>query len=192
VNTVTALGGEVVGDSTDGPGFVDALRHDEGWDPAGRRCLLLGAGAAARAVCLALAEARAAEVTVVARQADRAAACAALAGPVGRVGGVEGVDGADLVVNSTPVGMHGIGVDGDLPLGLDPARLGPGQLVVDLVYAPLETPLVRVARQRGATAANGLGMLIHQAARQFGIWTGQHPPLEAMSAAALAALESGS
>jgi shikimate dehydrogenase len=68
---------------------------------------------------------------------------------------------------------------------LDPDRLGPGQLVVDLVYHPVLTPLVEGARARGAMAFNGLGMLIHQAAHAFRLWTGEDPPLEVMSAAAL-------
>ena len=67
----------------------------------------------------------------------------------------------------------------DLPV--DPATLGPGQLVVDLVYHPAVTPLVDAARARGAAAANGLGMLIHQAAHAIRLWTGEDPPLEVMS-----------
>jgi shikimate dehydrogenase len=80
---------------------------------------------------------------------------------------------------------------GDGALAIDPSHLGPGQLVVDLVYRPAVTPLVEAARAAGAVATSGLGMLIHQAAHAFRIWTGEDPPLEAMSAAALAALTSG-
>ncbi len=206
VNTVTAFGPELVGESTDGAGLVDALRDDEGWDPAGRRCLVLGTGGAARAACLALAGAGAASVTVVGRSAVSADACATLAGTVGRVGSASDAGAVELVVNATPVGMAGVDItaidarpagSGDpveaagvgLPLGLDVARLGPGQLVVDLVYSPPLTPLLRAARGRGATAVNGLGMLVHQAGRQITTWTGAAPPLGAMSAAALAAIE---
>jgi shikimate dehydrogenase len=74
-----------------------------------------------------------------------------------------------------------------LPFGVEASRLGPGQLVADLVYVPAVTPLIEVARARGAQATNGLGMLIHQAARQFRAWTGEDPPLEVMSAAIVAA-----
>jgi shikimate dehydrogenase len=182
VNTITTRGGLLVGESTDGPGFIDALREDEGFDPAGRRCVVLGAGGAARAVVLALAEAGATDITVVNRTPERAEAAAALAGASGRAGSAEAVEGADLVINATPVGM----TDGELPV--DAARLGPGQLVVDLVYHPAVTPLVSAARARGATAVNGLGMLIHQAAHAFLLWTGQEPPLAAMSAAALSSM----
>ena len=190
VNTVVARGEEIYGDSTDGAGFIDALRADEGFDPAGRRCVVLGTGGAARAVCLALAGAGASAVIVVGRRPDAVAACVALAGPAGRPGTVEEVDGADLVVNATPVGMGlpSTAAGPLLPFSLDPERLGPGQLVADLVYAPAVTPLLTVARQRGAGGVNGLGMLLHQAGRQIEAWTGLRAPLDVMSAAALAAL----
>ena len=74
------------------------------------------------------------------------------------------------------------------PLPVDPQRLGPGQIVVDLVYHPAVTPLLQAVRARGIRGINGVGMLIHQAAHAFRLWTKEEPPLEAMSAAALAAL----
>lgn len=194
-NTVIRRGSKLDGDSTDGEGFLAALREDEGWDPSGRSCVVLGAGGAARAVILALGTAGASSVSVVARQAASAAAAARLAGPVGDVAPVDVVRGADLIVNATPVGMLDVpesyvraGDDLLLPLGLDPSRLGSGQLVVDLIYAPPATPLLEAARAAGARVANGLGTLIHQAALQFRLWTGMEPPLEVMSAAAMAAL----
>jgi shikimate 5-dehydrogenase len=73
----------------------------------------------------------------------------------------------------------------ELPFGLDSKRLGPGQLVADLIYAPDTTQLLASARARGAGTCNGLGMLVHQAARQVTIWTGRDAPIEVMSAAAL-------
>lgn len=181
VNTLSLQGGLVLGDNTDVQGFLDAL-GDEGFDPADQRCAVLGAGGAARAVVHALAGAGAAEVIVVNRSEGRGIEAAALAGPRGRVGGADEVAGAALVVNATPAGMDG----SELPA--DPSRLGAGQLVCDLIYSPPVTPLLREARHRGATAMNGLGMLIHQAGHQLRQWTGQEPPLDAMSAAALAAI----
>jgi shikimate dehydrogenase len=183
VNVIGREGTELVGDSTDGAGFLDALRADEGFDPAGRPCAVVGAGGAARAVARALAEAGAAEVVIVNRTPERAEAAAALAGGVGRVGDEKDVADCDLVVNATPLGMtHLAG------LPVDPSLLHSGQLLVDLIYHPPVTPLLHDARRRGVAAVNGLGMLIHQAARSFQLWTGQAAPLEAMSAAALAAL----
>jgi shikimate dehydrogenase len=197
VNTVHRVGERLVGDNTDGAGFLDALRHDEGFDPAGRRAVVVGAGGAARAVVLALAQAGAADIAVVNRTPAHAAAAADLAagagpGTTGRQGDETDLDGADLVVNATPIGMAEAGHDAeDRSLPLDPKRLRPGQLVVDLVYHPLRTPLLEAAKARGAVPVTGLGMLIHQAAHAFRRWTGEDPPLEVMSAAALAFLIEG-
>lgn len=181
----------LVADSTDGAGFVSALRAEHGWDPAGRSVVVLGTGGAARAVVVALADAGARAVTVVGRRAEATAAVVALAAPVARPGPVDGVADADLVVQATSVGMVGVSPspgDGQFPLGLDPGRLGSGQLAVDLIYAPAETEFLAAARRRGASTMNGLGMLVHQAGAQFRAWTGEEPPLGAMSQAAAATL----
>jgi shikimate dehydrogenase len=188
VNTVVRRGGELFGDSTDGEGFVDALRADKGFEPDGKRCVIVGAGGAARSVVLALADAGAAAVVVVGRTPSRAEETAALAGAVGRVGVVADGRDADLIVNATPIGMHGVIGIGSETMPFDPDLVGPGQLVADLIYAPAVTPLLAAAAERGAATVNGLGMLVHQAGRQFTLWTGQPAPLEAMSAAALAAI----
>jgi shikimate dehydrogenase len=177
VNCVVARDRRLVGENTDGPGFVDALR-DEGFDPAGTRCVVIGAGGAARAVVLALGRAGAREVGVANRTASRGEAAAALAGSAGRAVDLDAVRAADLVVNATPIGM----VDDALPL--DPEHLGTGQLVADLVYHPAVTPLLAAAGAKGARTLNGLGMLVHQAARAFELWTGQPAPIPAMRAAA--------
>jgi shikimate dehydrogenase len=185
VNHVSRRGDTLVGDNTDGGGFVAGLRAETGFDPRGQACLVVGAGGAARAVVLALARAGASEVAVHNRTSDRAEAAAALAGPAGRV--VTDLPGAigraALVVHATPVGMAG---DDRVPF--DPARLGPDQLVADLIYQPLVTPLLTAARRQGATAVNGLAMLVHQAAAQFEDWTGQPAPVDTMSAALTAGL----
>ena len=201
VNTVVRTADGLLGESTDGEGFLTALRVDEGFDPDGARCLVVGAGGAARAVVLALAEAGATEVVVVARREVAASAAASLAGPAGRRGAAEEADGCALVVNATPLGMDAVVVElpgagpgagttpGAAPELPVPERcVGPGQVVVDLVYQPMRTPFVEAARARGAVAVNGLGMLIHQAALSFRLWTGEVPPLEVLSAAALAEL----
>jgi shikimate dehydrogenase len=189
VNTVVRVGDDLVGESTDGQGFVNALRDDEGLEPAGKRFLVVGAGGAARAVVKAVADAGAAEVIVAARRADQATACAKLAGKAGRAGPIDAASDVDVIVNATPIGMGEIvALHGDLGMPVDPERLHPGQLVADLVYEPLVTPLVAAARERGVAAVNGVGMLIHQAALAFRLWTGEDPPLAAMSAGALSAL----
>lgn len=173
VNTVVPAGNELLGDSTDGAGFLAALATDHGVDPSGRRCVVLGAGGAGRAVVLALAGAGAADVGVVTRRPEQAFTAVALAPSVGRVASAADVADADLVVNATPVADR-------LPLGLDAASLGAGQLVVDLLYEPAVSALLAEARARGATTANGVGMLIHQAALSFAAWTRAQPPVAAM------------
>jgi shikimate dehydrogenase len=198
VNTVswsrTTADSELVGESTDGPGFIAALSGDEGFDPSGRSCVVLGTGGAARAVVLALAGAGAAEVTVLGRRAEATARAAGLAGEAGRPVVASDGDGqvvrdpvlrADLIVNATPVGMGG---EDRPPFGLEPAWLGRTLFVVDLVYSPTTTPLMLAARTAGVPCTGGLGMLIHQAARQVELWTGRPAPLEAMSAAVVAHL----
>ena len=182
VNCVVAVDGGWRGENTDGAGFVAALARGGRFVPAGRRCLVVGAGGAARAVIAALGDAGAADVVVVNRTEDRARTAALLAGPVGRVGAAEEATGCDLIVNATPAGMGDVdGAPGGWPV--DPALLRPGQVVVDLVYHPPVTPWLAAAVDLGATTANGLGMLVHQAALQIELWTGSEAPVDAMWAA---------
>jgi shikimate dehydrogenase len=184
VNTIVVTEDGLVGHNTDAPGFDRMLRHDEGVDPAGRRALLYGAGGAARAVGLALARGGAERITVAVRDPVRADPLrAALEGlgtalEVTTMVGAPAVE-ADLIVNATPLGADGE----ELPT---PA-LTEGMVVIDLLYRPALTPLLARARAAGATAAGGLGLLLHQAASSFELWTGQVPPLDVMSAAAVAA-----
>jgi shikimate dehydrogenase len=187
VNCVVRDGRRLVGHNTDGDGFVRGLRHDASLDPSGVRCAVLGAGGAARAVVRALAVAGAADVVVVNRSADTAERAAGHAGAVGRVGDATDVAKAELVVNATPVGMHGP-AEGRLPCPAD--VLHDGQVVVDLVYDPLETALMVEARRRGARAHNGVSMLVFQAAEAFERWTGRDAPVAAMLTAAGSALQS--
>jgi shikimate dehydrogenase len=177
VNCVVDEDGSWRGENTDGAGFLDALRHRDGFDARGRSCLVVGAGGAARAVIAALADAGAGAVIVVNRSPDRGLAAAALAGGSGRTGRPEDATGCDLVVNATPLGMAG---QAGASWPVDPVLLHGGQIVVDLVYHPMVTPWLAAARSRGASVANGLGMLVHQAGFQVAAWTGLDPPVEAM------------
>jgi shikimate dehydrogenase len=177
VNTVVFRpDGSILGDSTDGAGFLRSLA-DEGLDPRGRRVLVLGAGGAARAVLAALVDAGA-TVAVAARRPEAAQRCAADLPGVAAAEWPADVADVPVVVNATPIGM---GEDPALPV--EPVE---GQWVVDLVYHPLETPLLAAAARVGAHPVGGLGMLVHQAALSFERWTGVPAPVEAMRAAALA------
>jgi shikimate dehydrogenase len=186
VNTFVVTGDRLHGHNTDAPGFDRFLRRDVGLDPSDRSALLFGAGGAARAVAFALASAGVGELSVAVREASRAAELLeAVEGMQVRPSVVD-LDAAedmsaDLVVNATP-----LGADGQTAPPLP--RLAPGVVVIDLLYRPAITPLQAAARAAGAEAHGGLGLLLHQAALSFELWTGTPAPLEVMSAAALATL----
>ncbi len=184
VNCVVATDGELTGHNTDGGGLLSALAADPGFDPRGSSCVVVGAGGAARAVILALALAGAEVVTVVNRDPGRAARAAGLAGAAGRVGRVSDIAGADLVVQATPLGMD----PRRDPLPFPADLMAPGQILADLIYHPGETPLMAAVRARGVTAVNGSGMLLHQAALAFELWTGETAPLDAMAGALAAGI----
>jgi len=183
VNCITNDGGHLVGDNTDGEGFLVGLRHDFDLDPGGLHCLVVGAGGAARAVVRALAGAGAASVGVLNRTPQRAAAAAALAGTCGFVADEADVSAAQLVVNATPVGMGG-----DTRVPIDASALPDGGTVAELVYHPARTPLMEVAAARGCATANGVSMLVGQAGVAFERWTGRSAPLSQMRAGALRAM----
>lgn len=183
VNTVTVGDdGALHGDNTDGFGFISHLRQEApAWAPAAP-VAVLGAGGAARAVLDALAAAGAAEIRLVNRSAERAAALAEEAGDAVRLlpwdGRAAALEDCGLLVNTTNLGQT------DKPaLDLDLGELPADAVVYDLVYAPLETGLLRAARARGNAAVDGLGMLIHQARPGFAAWFGA----EAEASAALRA-----
>lgn len=187
INCVANDDGVLSGYSTDGQGLVASLGHDVQFDPAGSRCMVIGAGGAARAVIAALADAGAAEVIVVNRTSQRGMDAASVAGARGRLGERRDATSCDLVVNATPAGMGAVGPAAAPDAGgdpgvwpVDPSLLGPGQVVVDLVYHPPETHWLAAARARGAVVRNGLGMLVHQAALQIELWTGAEAPVGAM------------
>lgn len=183
VNTVVLQpDGRLAGYSTDGDGFVASLR-DAGCDPAAMRVAVLGAGGAARSVIDALVRAGAERVVVINRSEDRGTSAAALAGERGAVGSVADIASADLIVNATSIGMgQPSGEVEHIPF--DPELIEARHVVADLVYHPLETALLHAARQRGALAVDGLGMLIHQAVLQQQLWTGRRPDPLVMRAAA--------
>ena len=177
-NTVFRRGSTLVGHSTDGDGFVRSLDVDHGVGIGGRRTLIVGTGGAARSIIEAMGRAGPAEIAVVSRSVERARAVIGLA-DAARVGSMDDVAKADLVINASPVGMGG-GIDpSGVPVPVE--LLGADQVVVDIVYQPLQTPLLEAAGRAGAATVNGVGMLVHQAALQFERWTGHEAPIEAMT-----------
>jgi len=184
VNCVRREGDGLVGENTDGRGFVDSLRHEGGVDPSGATVAVVGAGGAGRAVVEALAAAGAARIVVVNRDRGRAEQAVALAAGVGEHGAEGDVAGVDIVVNATSVGM-GVASGQPPALPFDPDLIRPGQVVADLVYQPIRTGLLEAAEARGAIVVNGVGMLLHQAAYAFELWTGVAAPVAAMRGAVL-------
>lgn len=182
VNTIQHIGGRLIGHNTDVDGFREFLLSDAGVDVSGKSALVLGAGGAARAVVKALADLGAGAISIAARRAERGQDLVPLGSGVAVALPWDAAAGAaseaEVVVNATPLGTGG----GD---SLPGVTFGPGQVVVDLVYDPPNTSLIEQARSQGAEAWGGIGMLVHQAASSFRIWTGQDPALETMSAAAL-------
>ncbi|MGC5777763.1 shikimate dehydrogenase [Methylobacterium sp. NFXW15] len=180
VNTlIVEEDGRVHGDNTDAPGFCAHLDHSLGaeWPERGE-AVILGAGGAARAIVVGLAERGVARIRVANRTPERAAAVAALAPGVAEPLAWDdlspALERAGLLVNTTSLGMKG-----QPPLALDLAPLPAGAAVADIVYAPLETDLLAAARRRGLAAVDGLGMLLHQAVPGFAAWFGVRPEVTA-------------
>lgn len=178
VNTiVVGDDGGLQGSNTDAYGFIENLRRGSGWQPADGPVVLLGAGGAARGLAVALLGAGVTDLRILNRTQSRAEA---LAADIGRAAvapwaeRADALDGAALLVNSTTLGMTG-----QPPLDLDLSRLPANAVVNDIVYAPLETPLLADARARGNPVVDGLGMLLYQAQPGFEAWFGTKPDVDA-------------
>ena len=193
VNTIINRDGLLIGANTDASGFTRSLEQEARFSVARKRALIVGAGGAARAVAFGLAWEGVSELVIVNRTAERAVELAREVSETTatdtRGGGYEDAltdESFDLIVNSTSVGMAG----GPEPEGMPPIAglIKRGVLVCDLVYNPRETPLLVLARERGAWVLGGLGMLVYQGAAAFEFWTEQAPPEDTMYAAALKAL----
>jgi shikimate dehydrogenase len=188
VNTVKNDRGELIGYNTDGTGAVRALKSEAG-ELAGRRVLLLGAGGAARAIAFSLVK-EGAELNIANRTTSRAKELTAeIKRSLGANVGIinlnrkelsETIKNTDIIINATTIGMHP-NVNRTL---LTAEMMHKGLIVNDIVYEPLQTRLLTEAKKAGARTVTGLGMLIHQAALSFEIWTGRRAPIKVMTAAA--------
>lgn len=176
INTIVVeQDGTLAGYNTDAYGYIQSLLDAQpDWRADAGPITVLGAGGAARAILVALAERGAKEIRLCNRSPDKAQALAQEFGtPIRAVPWEqreEALDGAALLVNTTSLGMKG-----QAPLEISLARLPRQALVSDIIYVPLETPLLAVARQRGNATVNGLGMLLNQARPAFQHWFGVMP-----------------
>jgi shikimate dehydrogenase len=176
-NTFWLEDGRVVGDNTDVSGFQRALEGFVG-SVAGTRVLLLGAGGAARAVVVALADLQVDTIDVIARRPVQVAELEPLAGTSTVRAVLRLAETYDLIVNATPLGLHH-----DDPLPLDPDDLQGATAVLDLVYQPEGTRWVHAVRAAGVQAVDGKEMLLQQAAESFSRWWQRAAPVDAMRAA---------
>ncbi len=178
VNTITVRSdGTLEGTNTDAYGFTEQLKATvPDWQASGGPAVIIGAGGAARAICVGLLDAGVAEIRIVNRTLARAEALATAVGEPVRVvawtGRANAVGDAALVVNTTTLGMTG-----QPALDLEAASINDDAVVCDIVYAPLQTPLLRAAAGRGLRTVGGLGMLIHQARPGFEAWFGVAPEI---------------
>jgi shikimate dehydrogenase len=180
VNTIViGADGQLHGDNTDGYGFMENLRTGQpDLDLQGQKAVVLGAGGAARAIVAALCDAGLSEVKLVNRTFARAEALARDIGgaivPCAETEISDALDGAALLVNTTSLGMVG-----HEPLNIDLAPLPTNALVTDIVYNPLDTPLLLQAQNNGHQTINGIGMLLHQARPGFAAWFDVEPEVTA-------------
>jgi shikimate dehydrogenase len=192
VNTLHREDSLVIGSNTDIRGFTEAIR-ERGLSPRGINAVILGAGGAAKSVAYGLAVSGAAKLGIFNRTKDAAKRLAAEIGRdrqvevrAGSIPIREDLKESDLLINCTPVGMTGHSIDSS---PLEPSMLPSDLVVMDLVYNPLRTKLLTEAEKAGCKTIDGVGMLVHQGAVGFQLWTGKNAPIKVMREAVLQTLE---
>lgn len=184
VNTVICRDGRLIGENTDGKGFVKSLQ-DEGMNLQGKRIVILGAGGAAKAIGVECALAGAKKLVIFNRNAERGAELvkticentSAQAEYIPWQGAAELPADTDILINATCVGLHPHVQD--YP-NIDYAGIRPGMIACDVVFNPMMPVFLQKAQERGAKVITGLGMLVNQAALNFEYWTGEKAPREIM------------
>lgn len=182
VNCVHNIDGNLVGENTDGKGFVQSLRTLA--DPKGKDVVVLGAGGAARAIAVELGLAGAQQITIVNRHASRGQELVDLLNQRVKVaaqfapwqGSFAIHDSANIVINATSIGLG----DAQARVPIDSASLRPEMIVADVIFNPPQTLFLREAAERGCKTLDGLGMLVNQALIAFKIWTNEEPDAEVM------------
>lgn len=182
VNTVINKAGRLYGTNTDGIGFLRSLEK-RGFNPKGKQAVIIGAGGSSRAIGVSLLRKKVKNLLVINRSQDNGAKLVDTLSPFGSVGLIQtneanrvrnAVLEADLVVQCTSLGMKK-----DDPLPLRNPAFRKGQLVYDIIYAPVETRFLATARKAGADTMNGLAMLVYQGSESFRLWTGKKFPEDA-------------
>ena len=195
VNTIVNKDRKLVGYNTDGSGYMASLKEELGFNPKSKRIIIIGAGGAARGILAALATQKPKSITVANRTLSRAVSLIKTFKGKFRDTRFEAIDldnnmlkmsfnSVDLLINTTSVGMKQ-GKTLKIPLETLPKIA----IVSDIIYNPLETLLLKKAKKIGLTTHGGLGMLVHQGARSFKLWTGMDAPMNVMRKAALKALK---
>ncbi|HEY7348397.1 MAG TPA: shikimate dehydrogenase [Ktedonobacterales bacterium] len=196
INTIVNRDGRLIGYNTDVGGFMQALatHKDHPFQSQGKHAVIIGTGGAARAAAVGLLEGEVAELAVLGRteahlasllQSLQAAAPPSASSARLHAARLDSTDSsrflaqADLLVNATPVGLH----ERDAQILIDVRLVSPAALVMDMIFNPPYTPLLRAAHAQGCAVLNGLSMLLYQGALAFRLWTGQPAPVEVMQRA---------
>jgi len=192
VNTIENRNGRLIGHNTDGRGFIKSLLEDAKTKVKGKSVLLIGAGGAGKGVAVSCALEGASEVVIANRTIKKAEELAKylsrhfkkikfFAIPLEKHKILNAIVKTDILINATSLGLQGKGL-----LPISQKDLHRDLVIYDLIYNPQITPLLKIARRAGVKkAVNGLGMLIHQGAIAFQIWTGKKPPVDVMKKAVL-------
>ena len=171
VNTLYFDHGALYGTNTDGEGFVaHLLQSHPSFQISGANVIVYGAGGAAKAIIGTLLKEHAAAIYIINRTPEKITSFRTRFGPCIHACTPQAFQSCSLFINTTSLGMAG-----QPPLQVDLAKLGPNAIVADIVYVPLQTPLLREAAERGHPVLGGLGMLLHQAVRGFELWFGIRP-----------------
>jgi shikimate dehydrogenase len=195
VNTIVKESAGLTGYNTDVDGFLEALRREGSFEPQGKRVVLLGAGGAARGISFGLARAGVSALVILNRTFERTEDLILdlkrfnldlKALPWGTDAMQRALPDCDLVVNCTSMGMKHSPTESQSPL--EAALIPKNALVYDVVYNPVETPLLAEAKKAGARTLAGLAMLVYQGALAFKLWTGEEAPIDIMFEAARQAL----
>ena len=197
VNTICVRDGKTIGYNTDGEGFLHSLESEAHITPRKKRFFLLGCGGAARAISMTLAHHGAEKIFICNRtlsktekltsEINQKISNCAITVPQNAENRADILQKCDVLINTTSIGMH----PKEDALPIEESLISTHLIVADIVYNPLTTQLLKVAKDRSCTTMQGLGMLVNQGAAGFRLWTGIEPPVEGMSTSVFSAMNKG-